>query len=171
MLTTKKREEELVTAFVLRTLNERNGTAYRAEAVQSEHTPVDTRGVSDAPEEEPIDFQVTYADNGLPHQGGAVLGKKFRASAISVVDLTTPYDIAAAIERKQSRYTAKEAARLVLLIWKTKSCIVAPKGVHWNVHDIAFKACYFACLPGSGTPGQVIAIKPLVTRNGKHLSA
>ena len=116
------------------------------------------------------DFQVTYADNGLPHVGGAVLGRKFRPGIESIVDLTTPYDIAAAIERKQSRYTEQEASRLVLLIWKTKSCIVEPKGVHWNEQGIWFKGCYFACLPGSGTPGQVIALKPLVTKDGRRLA-
>lgn len=166
-MTTKKHEEELVTQIVLDALNEHMGTSYVPRVVMNEDTKVDTQGISSAPGEPVIDFQVTYADNGLPHEGGAVLSRNFRGPAAHVIDLTTPYDIAAAIERKQSRYTQEEAERLVLLIWKTKTCLIDPKGIDWNVDSIWFRACYFACLPGNGVPGQVVALKPLCLPDGR----
>lgn len=165
MQTQKKREELLVTELFLAHLNERYGTAYLGESVASESTRVDARGVS-VHGEPAIDIQVTYADNGLPHEGGSVLGRKFRAHAGNVIDLTTPYDIAAAIERKQSRYGKEECERLVLLIWKTRSCLVEPEGINWNAESIWFKGCYYVCLPGGGTPGQVVTLKPMVAKDG-----
>lgn len=166
MPTTKKHEELLVTEFFLSKLNERYGTRYIPQAVSSESTRLDTRGVSDLATEPVLDFQVTYADNGLPHEGGAVLGRRFRASAANVIDLTTPYDVAAAIARKQDRYGERVAAHLVLLIWKTKSCIIDPEGVDWKQENIWFRGCYFICLPGGGTPGQIVTLKPAVGASG-----
>lgn len=166
LTTTKKREEELVTDIFLRALNARYGLSYGTEVVRSESTRVDTRGLSPVPGEPPIDFQVTYADNGLPHAGGAILGHNFRASG-NIVDLTTPYDIAAAIERKQSRYSPAEAAELVLIVWKTKSCLVDPRGMGWNEGSIGFRGCYFVCLPGGGQAGQVLTLKPMRDGSGK----
>lgn len=158
---TKKREELLITDFFLAKLNAAYGTQYAPEGIYNEHSRIDTRGRSARPDEPVIDFQVTYADNGLPHQGGSVLGRNFRANAGNVVDLTTPYDIAAAIERKQERYGRETCARLVLLIWKTKSCLIDPRGLGWQTDRIWFRGCYFVCLPGGGMPGQVITLKPM----------
>jgi hypothetical protein len=166
MQTIKKREEMLITSFFLQKLNETHGTHYVAELVDSEQTRVDTRGRSAVSGEHSIAFQVTYADNGLPHEGGAVLGRNFRTHAGNVVDLTTPYDVAAAIERKQDRYGMETASRLVLLIWKTKSCIIDPKGLGWEHENIWFRGCYYVCLPGGGTPGQVTTLKPMVAADG-----
>lgn len=166
MPTTKKREELLVTEFFLMKLNEQFGTRYAGETIASEQTRIDTRGTSDVPGEGVLDFQVTYADNGLPHEGGAVLGRSFRSHAGNVIDLTTPYDVAAAIERKQERYGDGVASHLVLLIWKTKSCIIDPKGIGWHTENIKFKGCYYVCLPGGGMPGQVTTLKPITTDTG-----
>ncbi len=163
---TKKREELLITDFFLAKLNAAYGTHYAGEAVYNEHTRIDTRGRSAAPNEPPLNFQVTYADNGLPHEGGSVLGRNFRRNAGNVIDLTTPYDIAAAIERKQERYGRATCEQLVLLIWKTKSCIIDPRGLGWDQEKIWFRGCYFVCLPGGGMPGQVIALKPMTGRDG-----
>lgn len=165
MQSQKKREELLVTELFLMRLNERYGTGYLGEAVPSESTRVDSRGVS-VRGEPAIDIQVTYADNGLPHEGGSVLGRRFRAHAGNVVDLTTPYDIAAAIERKQGRYGKEDCEKLVLLIWKTRTCLVEPEGVDWNEEGIWFRGCYYVCLPGGGTPGQVVTLKPMIAPDG-----
>lgn len=167
MIKPKKREEELVTDFFLHAFNAQHGFSYETQVIHSEETRVDTRGVSRVPGQLPIDFQVTYADNGLPHEGGSILGRQFR-SVGNIIDLTTPYDIAAAIERKQSRYEEEVAEGLVLLVWKTKSCLVDPRGMGWNNEGIRFRACYFVCLPGSGQPGQVLTLKPLVDAAGKE---
>jgi hypothetical protein len=161
MQTTKKHEELLVTEMFIARLNARYGTLYQAEAVASEDTRIDTRGQSVLPNEPAIDFQVTYADNGLPHEGGAVLGRKFRAHAGNIIDLTTPYDVAAAIARKQDRYGKEASEDLVLLIWKTKSCLIDPEGLGWKSESIWFKGCYFLCLPGGGTPGQIVTLKAM----------
>lgn len=166
MQTTKKREELLVTQMFLAHLNERFGTRYIAESVASEQTRIDTRGRSSEVGEPILDFQVTYADNGLPHEGGAILGRNFRTHAGNVVDLTTPYDIAAAIERKQDRYGKETAGRLILLIWKTKTCLIDPKSLGWKADHIWFRGCYYVCLPGGGEPGQVETLKPLVMPDG-----
>ena len=165
MPTQKKREELLVTELFLTHLNERYGTRYVGESVPSEATRVDARGVS-LQGEPPIDVQVTYADNGLPHEGGSVLGRKFRAHMSNIVDLTTPYDIAAAIERKQERYGEEVCSRLVLLIWKTRTCIIEPEGIDWNAESIWFRGCYYVCLPGGGVPGQVVTLKPMTAPDG-----
>lgn len=166
MISTKKHEEGLVTEMFLNKLNEKYGTSYKMEAVFDENTKIDTRGISAVLTEHHIDFQVTYADNGLPHEGGGVLGKHFRPSGKNVIDLTTPYDIAAAIARKQERYSKEEAADLVLLIWKTKSCLIVPDGQDWNVESIWFNGCFFVCLEGGGTPGQIVTLKPYVAQDG-----
>lgn len=166
MPTIKKREELLVTEMLLRRMNERFGTHYIPESVPSESTRLDVRARSPVDGEPLIDFQVTYADNGLPHEGGAVLGRNFRTHSGNVIDLTTPYDIAAAIERKQDRYGEEASRKLVLLIWKTKSCIIDPAGLDWNTEGMWFKGCYFVCLPGGGTPGQIVTLKPMVAQDG-----
>jgi|GEM_PF-7062076 len=170
MLTSKKREEELVTDIFLREFNARNGFSYETLVVMSEATRVDTRGISAVPGELPLDFQVTYADNGLPHEGGSVLGRGFRLPG-TIVDLTTPYDIAAAVDRKQQRYGDAVSSRLILLVWKTRSCLVDPRGTGWNEDKIRFRACYFVCLPGKGVESQVLALKPLRDEEGREYGA
>jgi hypothetical protein len=162
---TKKHEEEIVTEVFLNAFNEKYKTHYRTHIVDSELTRIDTQGISPVPGELPLNIQVTYADNGMPHEGGSILSRKFNPKT-NIIDLTTPYDIAAAIERKQSRYETEVSRDLILLIWKTKSCLVDPRGMGWNESGIEFRACYFVCLPGSGTPGQVITLKPLRDESG-----
>lgn len=167
MVKPKKHEEGLVADFFLGALNDRYGFSYETHLVHSETTRVDARGVSPVPGELPIDLQVTYADNGLPHEGGSILGRQFR-SVGNIIDLTTPYDIAAAIDRKQSRYPEEISENLVLIVWKTKSCLVDPRGMGWNESGIQFRGCYFVCLPGGGQSGQLLTLKPIVDSVGKR---
>lgn len=154
--------------MLLERINEQYHTQYAAHIVPSEHTRVDSQGISSVSNEEPLQFQVTYADNGLPHEGGSVLGKRFRGASKQIIDLTTPYDVAAAIARKQEHYGKKEAEKLILIIWKTKSCIIEPTGVDWQEDRIWFQGCYFVCLPGGGTPGQIVTIKPYRSKGGQQ---
>lgn len=167
MMRPKKREEELVTDMFLAAFNARHGFSYETTVVDSEATRVDTRGLSMVPGELPLDFQVTYADNGLPHEGGTILGRGFRHSG-NIIDLTTPYDIAAAIDKKQHRYGTEVSSQLILLVWKTRSCLVDPRGMGWNEDSIAFRACYFVCLPGKGAESQVLTLKPLRDASGRE---
>lgn len=165
MVKPKKHEERLVADFFLSALNEKFGFSYATHVEHGEDTRVDARGLSHVPGELPLELQITYADNGLPHEGGSILGRQFR-SVGNIIDLTTPYDIAAAIDRKQQRYPREVAARLVLLVWKTKSCLVDPRGTGWNEEGIWFRGCYFICLPGGGQPGQVLTLKPIADSEG-----